>query len=154
MSVNSLRHRRNLLLMVLLAPALAWLLVIYIGSLTNLLHYSLYSYDEVQEKILTEVGLISLAKIFTQPNLEVILRTLGMALAVTVCSVVIAFPLASYMARHARGWLRFLVFFAVMMPLWSSYLVKLYVWKMLLAKDGVVNYLATHLGLGTRSKTC
>ena len=51
------------------------------------------------------------------------------------------------MAKIARGWTKFLVFFAVMMPLWTSYLVKLYVWKMMLAKEGVISYLAAHIGL-------
>jgi putative spermidine/putrescine transport system permease protein len=65
-----------------------------------------------------------------------------MAIAVTLACTVIAFPLAYYMARHARGAGKALLYIAVMLPLWSSYLVRLYAWKLLLAKEGAINWLA------------
>ena len=147
MTNNFVKKRQALLLICFLLPAMAWLLVIYIGSLANLLQNSFFFYDELQEKIIQSYGFISFAKLFTMANLWVILRTVTMAFVVTLAAAVIAFPLAWYMARFARGWKKFLVFFAVMMPLWSSYLVKLYVWKMMLAKEGVISYMAAHVGL-------
>ncbi|MDI9409081.1 MAG: ABC transporter permease [Candidatus Pacebacteria bacterium] len=147
MGNNFIKNRQRLLIVAFLLPAMAWLVVIYLGSLANLLQNSFFYFDEMTEKIVRDYGFISFAKLFTMANLRVILRTLTMAAVVTVAAAVVAFPLAWYMARLAKGWSKFLVFFAVMMPLWSSYLVKLYVWKMMLAKEGVISYLAAHVGL-------
>jgi putative spermidine/putrescine transport system permease protein len=70
-----------------------------------------------------------------------------MAIAVTLACVVLAFPLAYTMARHARGWTKALLYIAVMLPLWSSYLVRLYAWKLLLAKEGAISWAAQQLHL-------
>src|SRR3989304_866961 len=70
-----------------------------------------------------------------------------MSAMVTVASAIIAFPIAYYAARYARGWTKALFYLAVMMPLWSSYLVKIYAWKLILAKEGIVTWLAKGLHL-------
>ena len=70
-----------------------------------------------------------------------------MAALVTITSAVIAFPIAYYAARYARGWAKALFYLAVMMPLWSSYLVKVYAWKLILAKEGIVTWFADALHL-------
>ena len=65
----------------------------------------------------------------------------------TALAAVVAFPIAYYAARYARGKIKALFYLAVMMPLWSSYLVKVYAWKLLLAKEGAVNWLVHATGL-------
>jgi putative spermidine/putrescine transport system permease protein len=65
-----------------------------------------------------------------------------MASLVTIACAVIAFPIAYYAARYTRGWTKALFYLAVMMPLWSSYLVKIYAWKLILAKEGILTWLA------------
>ena len=70
-----------------------------------------------------------------------------MAALVTLACSVIAFPIAYYAARYASGWTKALFYLAVMMPLWSSYLVKIYAWKLILAKEGILTWLAKGLHL-------
>ena len=85
-------------------------------------------------------------------NVEIILRTVTMAAVVTLTAAVIAFPIAYFAARYARGGIKALFYLAVMMPLWSSYLVKVYAWKLILAKEGIITWVAgeLHLGLAAR----
>ena len=80
-------------------------------------------------------------------NLDVIIRSLVMAIAVTIACAIIAFPISYYAARYARGKWKALFYLLVMLPLWSSYLVKVYSWKLILAKEGIISWLAeqTHL---------
>src|ERR1019366_1522317 len=59
---------------------------------------------------------------------------------VTILAVIVAFPIAYYAARYACGRMKAAFYLAVMMPLWSSYLVKVYAWKLLLAKEGVIGW--------------
>jgi putative spermidine/putrescine transport system permease protein len=83
----------------------------------------------------------------SEANYQIILRTLIMSAAVTVASAIIAFPIAYYAARFAKGRMKAFFYIAVMMPLWSSYLVKIYAWKLILAKEGIVTWVATTLHL-------
>ena len=75
-------------------------------------------------------------------NLDVILRSLVMAIAVTIACAIMAFPISYYAARYARGKWKALFYLLVMLPLWSSYLVKVYAWKLILAKEGIISWLA------------
>ena len=137
--------RRNLLIVAFLLPPFLWLAVVYLGALGNLLAFSFYRIDGFSGALIKEFGFSNFIELMAPAYRDVAIRTGTMAIAVTLASIVIAFPLAWYMAKFARGWVRFLLFFGVMVPLWSSYLVKLYTWKMLLAKEGIINYLAIHL---------
>ena len=65
-----------------------------------------------------------------------------MAIAVTIAAAIVAFPIAYYAARYARGKWKALFYLAVMLPLWSSYLVRVYAWKLILAKEGIITWLA------------
>ncbi|RPH60323.1 MAG: ABC transporter permease [Burkholderiales bacterium] len=140
--------RPGLLLLVLLAPPLLWLGVIYLGSLFTLLANSFLRLDDFSGLIVPEFTLQNFAEIFTPANLDVVRRTVTMATAVTLACALIAFPLAWYMARHASGSWKALLYIAVMLPLWSSYLVRLYAWKLLLAKEGAVSWVLERLHLG------
>jgi putative spermidine/putrescine transport system permease protein len=85
--------------------------------------------------------------LFTAANNAVIMRTVGMATAVTVASVILAFPLAYYMARYAGPRVKAILVLAVLVPLWPSYLVRVYSWKLILAADGIINWFVERLGL-------
>jgi putative spermidine/putrescine transport system permease protein len=139
--------RRGLLLTALLAPPLLWFGVVYLGSLFALLANAFFRLDDFTGQVVREVGLTNFIALFDAANLDAARRTVGMAIAVTLACVVLAFPLAYFMARHARGWTKAFLYIAVMLPLWSSYLVRLYAWKLLLAKEGAISWAARELHL-------
>ena len=139
-------RRPRLFLVLLLALPLLWLGVIYIGSLAALLVQSFFSIDEFSGLIRREFTLRTYAELFQPANFDIILRTVLMAAAVTVAAAVVAFPIAYYAARYARGRMKALFYLAVMLPLWSSYLVKVYAWKLILAKEGILNWAVEGIG--------
>ena len=139
--------RPKLLTFVLLLPPLLWIGVVYVGSLFALLLQSFYSLDDFSGLIVPEFTLSTYAQLLEEANVQIILRTVLMAALVTVACAIIAFPIAYYAARYARGWTKALFYLAVMMPLWSSYLVKIYAWKLILAKEGILNWVAETLHL-------
>jgi putative spermidine/putrescine transport system permease protein len=144
---DELFRRPWLLLFLLLAPPLLWLGIVYLGSLFALLAHSFFSIDEFSGLIRYEFTLSTFAELFRLSNLDVIMRSLLMAIAVTLASVILAFPIAYFAARYAKGKWKALFYLAVMLPLWSSYLVKVYSWKLLLAKEGIISWLAETLHL-------
>ncbi|MEY3253071.1 MAG: hypothetical protein RL227_2044, partial [Pseudomonadota bacterium] len=139
--------RRGLLLLLLLAPPLLWFGVIYLGSLIALLANAFFRLDDFTGQVVREVGVSNFVALFDPANLDAARRTIVMAIAVTLACTVLAFPLAYFMARHARGWSKAALYIAVMLPLWSSYLVRLYAWKLLLAKEGAISWAAERLHL-------
>ena len=138
--------RRGMLLTLLLVPPLLWLGIVYVGSLVALLLQSFFSIDEFSGTIVREFTLKTYAELLRPANLDVILRTVLMAASVTLASALLAFPVAYYAARYARGRMKAAFYLAIMMPLWSSYLVKVYAWKLLLAREGAVAWTAERLG--------
>lgn len=141
-------RRPNLLILLLLLPPLLWLGLIYVGSLFSLLLQSFFSIDDFTGQVTHEVTLLTYAELLRPSNLDIITRTVTMAALVTVASAIIAFPVAYYAARYAKGRWKAFFYLGVMLPLWSSYLVKIYAWKMILSKEGIVSWLAAKLGLG------
>ncbi|MBS1176025.1 MAG: spermidine/putrescine transporter permease [Proteobacteria bacterium] len=139
--------RRGLLLLALLAPPLLWFGVIYLGSLFALLANAFFGIDDFTGQVVREFTLRNFVEIGNPANLDVVRRSVTMAVAVTLACVAIAFPLAYYMARYATGAQKALLYIAVMLPLWSSYLVRLYAWKLLLAREGAISWLAHELHL-------
>ena len=141
-------RRPRLLLVLLLIPPLGWLGVVYLGSLAALLVQSFHAIDEFSGVVMPGFTLKTYAELMRAQNLDIILRTLVMAGLVTLASAVIAFPIALFAARHARGRWRALFYLGVMLPLWSSYLVKVYAWKLILAREGIITWLADRAGAG------
>ena len=139
--------RPGALTTVLLGPPLAWIGVVYIGSLLALLLQSFYHLDDFSGIIIHELTLSTYGQLFETSNLQTIGRTVAMAALVTTASAIVAFPIAYYAARFARGKTKALFYLAVMMPLWSSYLVKVYAWKLILAKEGIITWFAGILHL-------
>ena len=140
------RNPRLLLLLLVLPPAL-WLGVIYLGSLFALLAQSFFSIDEFSGMINREFTLKTYGELFRPSNFDIILRTVTMAALVTVASAIVAFPIAYYAARYARGRWKAVFYLGVMLPLWSSYLVKVYSWKLILAKEGIIGWAFESLGM-------
>jgi putative spermidine/putrescine transport system permease protein len=139
--------RKGVLLGLLLLPPLLWFGVIYLGSLFSLLANSFFRLDDFSGQVVRELGLQNFRDIFEPANLDVALRSTLMATLVTIACVALGFPVAYYMARYARGPQKALLYVAIMLPLWSSYLVRLYAWKLLLAKEGAISWLAQKLHL-------
>ena len=137
----------KLLLILLLAPPLLWLGVIYLGSLFALLLQSFFYIDEFSGNIVREFSLATYQQLFTRANADIFLRTTLMAATVTAAAALIAFPIAYYMVRYASMKMKAVLYLAVMLPLWSSYLVRVYAWKLILAKEGIVPWFAEQLHL-------
>jgi len=149
--VSTFLHGRNAFYVsLLLLPPLLWLGTIYLGSLFALLMQSFYAIDDFTAKIVPELTLRTYRQLVTQPaNVDIVLRTITMAVAVTVASAVIAFPVANYMARYAGPTMKAFFYVGVMLPMWTSYLVKVYAWRLILAKQGIVSWGFASLGLGS-----
>ena len=139
--------RPKVLTLLLLLPPLLWIGVVYIGSLFALLIQSFYSLDDFSGVIQHQFTLATYAQLLEEANIQIIARTVTMAALVTVACAIIAFPIAYYAARYARGWTKAMFYLAIMMPLWSSYLVKVYAWKLILAKEGIVSWMVANLHL-------
>ncbi len=140
-------RKPGLLLFLMLTPPLLWLGVVYVGSLLALLLQSFFSIDEFSGLINREFTLKTYGELLLPTNVDIFIRTIVMAAAVTVASAIIAFPIAYFAARYAKGKWKALFYLGVMMPLWSSYLVKIYAWKLILAKEGILNWLLAKLHL-------
>lgn len=134
--------RPGRLLAVLLGPPLLWLGVIYLGALLMLLANAFFGLDDFTGQVRREFTLANFLALLEPANVDVMVRTIAMAISVTLACALIGWPLAYYIARHARGKTRALLFIGVMLPLWSSYLVRLYAWKLLLAKEGAISWVA------------
>jgi putative spermidine/putrescine transport system permease protein len=142
-----LYRRPSLSLALTLALPLTWLIVIYLGSISSMLLNSFFYLDSFSGRVMRQLSLQTYGKLATTSNLGIILRTAGMAGAVTLFSALIAFPLAYYMARYASRRVRGLLYLAVIVPLWSSYIVRVYSWKLILANEGIVTWFFNLLGL-------
>ncbi|WP_181177767.1 ABC transporter permease [Mesorhizobium sp. B2-3-15] len=140
-------RRPKVLLLLMLLPPVLWLGIVYIGSLFALLAQSFFSIDEFSGLINRQFTLKTYGDLLQAANLDIILRTVTMAALVTLASAMIAFPIAYYAARYARGRWKALFYLGVMLPLWSSYLVKIYAWKLILAKEGILTWLLAKLHL-------
>jgi putative spermidine/putrescine transport system permease protein len=140
-------RKPKVLLLLMLLPPVLWLGIVYIGSLFALLAQSFFSIDEFSGLINREFTLKTYGDLFQAANLDIILRTVTMAALVTLASAVVAFPIAYYAARYARGRWKALFYLGIMLPLWSSYLVKIYAWKLILAKEGILTWLLAKLHL-------
>jgi putative spermidine/putrescine transport system permease protein len=141
----TLWRRPGLLVFLMLTPPLLWLGVVYVGSLFALLLQSFFSIDDFTGLTNYQLTLSTYAELFRPSNFDIIRRTVVMAALVTIASAFLAFPIAYYAARYAKGRWKAFFYLGVMLPLWSSYLVKIYAWKMILAKEGIISWVADKL---------
>ncbi|WP_415751719.1 ABC transporter permease [Hafnia alvei] len=142
-----LYRRPTLYLLLLLTPPLLWFGVIYLGSLFTLLWQGVYTFDDFTMTVTPDFTLDNLKALFNPSNYDIIVRTLTMAILVSLACGVLAFPIAYYMARYTSGRSKAFFYIAIMMPMWASYIVKVYAWTLLLAKDGVAQWFLHYMGL-------
>lgn len=149
--VSTALFRRPWLRAVLLlsAPG-AWFVLIYLAALVLLFISALWSVEPFTGNLVHHWTLGNFETLIDRPVYRTIaLRTIGIAAAVTVTDVVLALPFAFFAVRIAPRRLRGILFVAVLIPLWSSYLVRVYVWRLILSKDGVLNWALGQVGLGS-----
>lgn len=139
-------HPRAMLAL-LLGPPLLWMAGFYVLPLGTLLLQSFFRLDDFSGQVVPEFTMRSYQQLLDQASLDIFLRTVAMALAVTLACIVLAFPLAYFAARFASRRAKAFLYLAVLLPLWSSYLIRVYSWKLILAQEGIINWFLDKLGL-------
>lgn len=133
-----------------LGAPMAWFVLLYLASLATLLITAFFTVNQFTGDMVRSWTLANFDEIVTNPAYRAIaLRTIGMAAAVTVTDAVLAFPLAYFMARVATSITRRILFVAVLIPLWASYLARVYAWILIFTHEGVLNWSLGKLGLPT-----
>src|SRR3982074_1947371 len=147
--IQSLLWRRPWLrATLLLGPALTWFVVIYLASLVLLLITAFWQIKPFTTAIERFWNIDNFRTLVTDGTYRlIILRTIGLAAAVTITDAVLAFPFAYYMARVASRRVQTALFAAVLLPLWASYLARVYAWILVLNHDGVLNWSLQSIGL-------
>ncbi len=141
-------HRPRLQLSLLLAGPIGWLVIAYLGSLAVLFVAAFWRLDTFSGEIVHEYGFQNFQTLVeNEVYRSIVVRTVLIAAAVTVTDAILAFPIAFFMAKVARPRTRALLVIAVVMPLWSSYLVKVYAWRIILAEEGILNWTLDPFGL-------
>ncbi|MEU2336622.1 ABC transporter permease [Streptomyces sp. NPDC013172] len=147
-TAGALHRRPRLRLALLLTAPLLWLAVLYLGSLAVLFVSAFWTTDSFTSQVVKVWSADNFHELVTTPVFrQVVLRSVGVALAVTALCAVIAFPVAFYTARVARPSRRPLLVVAVLTPLWASYLVKVYAWRLILSEGGLADWLLRPFGL-------
>ena len=142
------RHGRVRLVALLSAP-MAWLVLAYLGSLAVLLVSSLWTVNSFTGELVRVPTFANFETILTEPVYRnVALRSVWVALAVTIVDAAIALPIAIFMAKVASPRARHWLVIAILTPLWASYLVKAYAWRVMLANGGPVDWLLGGPGRG------
>ncbi len=148
-SVSTFLHRRpRLQLALLLSGPVGWLVVAYLGSLAVLFVAAFWHLDAFTSAIVKDYSLQNFETLVdSDVYRQIALRTIGIAAAVTVTDALLAFPIAFYMAKVASRRTRALLAVAILMPLWASYLVKVYAWRTILSEEGILNWALDPLGV-------
>ena len=134
---------------ILLTPPLAWFILVYLAALVVLLITAFWQINPFTTNIERVWNLGNFTQILTSSAYRaVIVRTVGMAAAVTVVDAIVAFPFAYYMARIASRRARTALFVAILLPLWASYLAKVYSWLLIFTHGGLLDWGLGHIGLG------
>jgi putative spermidine/putrescine transport system permease protein len=134
--------------LLLLTPPMAWFVLVYLASLVLLLITAFWSIDPFTTQIVQVWNTNNFETILRDPTYRTIIgRTAGLAGLVTITDIVLAFPLAYYMAKVASRRVQSLLFAAVLLPLWASYLARVYAWILILNHTGVLNWSLQSIGL-------
>ena len=134
--------------LLLLVPPVGWMLLLYVAALAALFVSAFWGIDVFTTKVVHTWNLDNFRQIFESAAFRgVVWRTIWIAAAVTATCAAVAFPFAYFMARVASRRMRGLLFVLVLLPLWSSYLVRVYAWKVILAHDGILNWSLGKIGL-------
>jgi putative spermidine/putrescine transport system permease protein len=149
LSVSEFLYRRTRLRLAgLLSLPMLWLVVAYLGSLAAMFVAAFWTTNDFTGAIVHHGTLDNFRTLITQGIYRrIAVRSLGVAAAVTVIDMVIALPMAFFFAKLTGPRLRRLLIVAVLTPLWASYLVKAYAWRVMFARDGVIDWLLKPIGL-------
>ena len=143
---NYLFKNKHILLLIFLLPPLLWLGIIYLGSLLVFLFHSFFYLDGFTGKIVYKLSLNTITELFSSAaNIDILIRTVLLAATVSMGAALIGFPIAYYMAKFTSPKIKIFFYLAIMLPLWSSYLVRVYSWKLILAKEGILNWVFSKL---------
>jgi putative spermidine/putrescine transport system permease protein len=145
----ALYRRPRVQILLLLTPPAGWFGVVYLGSLALLLVTAFWTFDGVTGKVVQHWTLDNFGQLISSPAFRTVaLRTLLFAVGVTVADMLIAFPIAYFMAQVARPRTRAVLFMLCLLPLWASYLVRVYAWRVILAPNGPLDWTLGLVGLG------
>jgi putative spermidine/putrescine transport system permease protein len=145
----SLWRHKVVQLLLLLTPPVGWFGVVYLGSLAILLLSAFWYLDPATSAVRHDFSLQNLQLIASEPVYrDIALRTILVAAIVTLVDILIAFPIAYYMARIASSRVRAIIFVLVLLPLSASYLVKIYAWRIILAQGGLLEWFLGLFGQG------
>ena len=132
----------------LLAGPLGWLVILYLGSLAVMLVAAFWSVDALSGEISRGLSFDNFQTLFDDSVYrDVAQRTVLIAALVTLTDALLAFPIAFYMAKVASPRMKGVLVVAILMPLWSFYLVKVYAWQTMLSSGGVINWALDPIGL-------
>jgi putative spermidine/putrescine transport system permease protein len=149
---SALFRRAWLRAALLLSAPGAWFVLLYLAALVILFVSAFWRVDSFSGKLIHDWNLENFKTIAQDPTYRTIaLRTVGIAAAVTVTDALLALPFAYYAARLAPKRLQTALFVIVLLPLWTSYLVRVYAWRLILAQDGILNWTLDKVGLGSAS---
>ena len=145
----ALYRRPKAQILLLLTPPAGWFGIVYLGSLALLLVTAFWTFDSATGKVVQHWTLENFGQIVSQPAFRTVaLRTLQFAIFVTVADMLIAFPIAYFMAQVASPRTRAVLFMLCLLPLWASYLVRVYAWRVILSPNGPLDWTLGLFGLG------
>jgi putative spermidine/putrescine transport system permease protein len=148
-ALGALQRRPRLQLLLLIGPPAGWFGVVYLGSLALLLVTAFWTFDQLTGTVVHRLTLDNFARLVDQPTYRIVAqRTILFAAVVTVVDALLAFPIAYYMARVASRRTRSTLLVLCLLPLWASYLVRVYAWRVILSPGGLLDWTLERLGLG------
>ncbi len=146
--LSFVRRHRSLQLLLLLTPPVGWFGVVYLGSLALLFVAAFWYLDPLTSAVKHDLTLRNFQQLLSSPVYRTVaLRTAGIAAVVTATDILLALPIAFYMARHAGRRTRAVLFMLVLLPLWSSYLVRVYAWRVILSPGGPLDWAFQQVGI-------
>jgi putative spermidine/putrescine transport system permease protein len=138
----------------LLAGPVGWLVIGYLGSLAILLIAAFWSVNPVSGELQKSLSFENFETLFNEPVYRtIVLRTVAIAALVTITDAILAFPIAFYMAKVASRRAKAILVIAVLIPLWSSYLVKVLSWRNMLSGGGLIDWVLEPFGLSSPGLT-
>jgi putative spermidine/putrescine transport system permease protein len=148
-ALAALYRRPRAQILLLLTPPAGWFGVVYLGSLALLLVTAFWTFDGVTGRVVQHWTLDNFGQLISQPAFRTVaVRTFVFAVAVTAADMLIAFPIAYFMAQVASPRTRSILFMLCLLPLWASYLVRVYAWRVILAPNGPLDWTLGLVGLG------
>jgi putative spermidine/putrescine transport system permease protein len=145
-----LHRHRGIRLSLVLGPPMGWMLVVYLGALALLFLSAFWRQDPLTSLIQRHWNVDNFRTLWRVSVYRTIaIRTIGIAAAVTITDIILALPIAYYAARIARPRAKTALLLAVVMPLWSSYLIRVYAWRVILASNGLLDWTTSRLHIGT-----